>query len=469
MHLALPFLSLIGIVGALLLAMALSSAQLRRLPISTAAVYLGVGIVFGPSCLNWARLDVTGEAVWLERTTECALIISLFVGGLRLRQPIMSKAWTAVSRLAFPVLLGTIGAIALFAHVAFGLSPGRALLIAAVLSPTDPVLASAVSVSDAADRDRLRYGLSGEAGLNDGLAFPFVLVALAWERGDNQLSSLLLELGHALAWSIPVGLLVGYTLGLLIGRVAIWLRSRHRDTHAPSDFLALALIALSYFAAQSIGALGFLAAFAAGIGLRRSELKVVQENPHPDAPPREAESVAAAHPPAEHLVHARVTDEAIREPAIAAGVLVAETISFGDTAERLLEVTLVILVGVAVVPYWDVRGLIIAGFAFVLVRPVFTHIALIKTPTTTTQRWLLGWFGVRGIGSLYYLSYALNHTADGQHDSTLTRITLTVVATSIVIHGITAHPLLASYERLRQRRGRRRDARARAEGARGQD
>jgi NhaP-type Na+/H+ or K+/H+ antiporter len=442
----LSFLTLLSIAGAGLMIMALSSAHLRRLPISTAAIYLGLGIALGPWGFRYLQGDVPYASSWFERTTEMALIISLFVGGLKLRQPLDSPAWAAAFWLAGPVMLGSIVCVALFAHVVLGLEPAYALLLGAILAPTDPVLASAVSVTKAADRDRLRYGLSGEAGLNDGMAFPFVIFALAWVvHGslNGWMGSWALQ---RLLWAVPAGLLVGFVLGRGVGRLAVWLRSHHRDNHAPTDFLALALIALSYVAAEAIGALGFLATFAAGVGLRRAELHVVTETPHPLAA---VASEGAAHPPAEELVPATVTAEHVKEPAVAAGVLVAETISFGDTAERLLEVSLVVLVGVSAAAHWDVRALPLAFVFFVIVRPVLTQLLLRSTPTTSSQRWLLGWFGVRGIGSLYYASYALRHGLDAEHATVVLDLTISTVAISIVIHGVTAQPLLSRYEQAR--------------------
>jgi NhaP-type Na+/H+ or K+/H+ antiporter len=444
----LAFLHLMAIAGVLLLTMALSSAHLRRLPISTAAIYLVLGVVLGPAGLAWIELDLRRAARWLEPASEVALIISLFVGGLRLRQPLRSPAWSAVWPLAGPLMLCSIIALALLAHFALGMYGPHALLLAAVLAPTDPVLASSVSVSQAADADRVRYGLSGEAGLNDGLAFPFVSLALAWSSGGLDGGALARWSLRALLWAVPVGLGVGYLLGRGVGRLAVRLRSRQRDTEAPNDLLALALIALSYVSAQALAGLGFLATFAAGVGLRHAELKVVGETPHPNAR-------AAVHPPAEDLVAARVTRESVQEPAVAAGVLVAESISFGATAERLLEVALVVVVGLAVASCWDVRALLLALALFALIRPLFAQLLLVPTRTTSTQRWLLGWFGVRGIGSLYYLSYALNHGIAGPAALELMRLTLSVVAITIVLHGVTAQPLLAYYERARQRRSAR--------------
>jgi len=257
---------------------------------------------------------------------------------------------------------------------------------------------------------------------------------------------------HRVLWAVPVGLLLGFVLGRSVGRFAIRLRSRQRDTGAPSDFLALALVALSYAGAEAIGAWGFLATFAAGVGLRHAELHVTQETPHPDqAIPEPGGEESApdpvAHPPAEELVGARVEAEELEEPAVAAGVLVAEAISFGDTAERLLEVLLVVLVGVCLAPYWDPRAVPLALALFFVIRPLATRLLLIGTPTTRAQRWLMGWFGIRGIGSLYYLSYALSHGVSGRAGDDLVGLTISVVALSILIHGMSAGPVLAWYER----------------------
>jgi NhaP-type Na+/H+ or K+/H+ antiporter len=310
-----------------------------------------------------------------------------------------------------------------------------------------------VKVDSATDHDRVRYGLSGEAGLNDGAAFPFVVFALLWaEHGGPGAWIGEWVLGRGV-WAVPAGLLLGFGLGRAVGRLAIWLRSLQQDTRAPSDFLALALMALAYVGAETIGAGGFLATFAAGVGLRHAELHVTRETPHPEqvrnpAPPvRDPATEASPHPPAEDLVGATVEAEELREPAVAAGVLVAETISFGDTVERLVELLLVVLVGVCLTTHWDLRAVPLALLLMLVIRPVATRLLLVGSPTTPPQRWLMGWFGIRGIGSLYYLSYALNHGVSGPAATELAGVTISVVAASILLHGISARPLLSWYER----------------------
>ncbi len=349
-------------------------------------------------------------------------------------------------------MLVCILGVALFAHFAMGLNLALALLLGAMLAPTDPVLAGTVTVNDSGDHDRMRYGLSGEAGFNDGMAFPFVIFALLWGEHGGPGDWMGPWAAHRLLWAIPAALVLGFVLGKGVGHLATRLRSRHRDTSAPSDFLALALIALSYVAAELVGAWGFLAVFAAGVGLRRAEVKVVKDSPHPEAESPSAEGPekpqgAPDHPPAEDLVSANTTAEALDEPAMAVGTLVSEVLSFGNTAERLLEVMLVVLVGVSLAVHWDSRALPLALVLALVLRPLAARLLLMGTPTTNTQRWLMGWFGIRGIGSLYYLAYALGHGVSGQAASDASNLTLSVVALSIVAHGTTAQPLLSWYER----------------------
>jgi NhaP-type Na+/H+ or K+/H+ antiporter len=247
---------------------------------------------------------------------------------------------------------------------------------------------------------------------------------------------------------VPAGLLVGYLMGTLVGRLAIWLRTREPDNHAPNDLLLLALICTSYFAAERLGAWGFLAVFTAGLGLRRAEVSAVRASPHPKASEgRTQTSGAVQQVPAEHLVEANVEPQSLETPAVSAGVLVAESLTFGQALERMVEFFLVVVVGAALATHWDARGALLAGLLMLVIRPFSVLLCLPGTPTTAVQRSLLGWFGIRGIGSLYYLSYALTHGFAGEQARTVTDWVVSVVAASILVHGITAAPLTRLYER----------------------
>jgi NhaP-type Na+/H+ or K+/H+ antiporter len=444
------FIGWMAVSGALLLTMALSSALIQRLPVSTAAIYLGVGCAIGPWGFDLLRIDMIGSAPWIERLTEIAVILSLFIGGLRLRLPLRHVAWSAAYRLASVVMVASIAGIAVCAWLLLDFDPALAVLLGAILAPTDPVLASSITVGHAQDNDRLRYALSGEAGLNDGAAFPFVVLGLLL-LGPVAMSEIVDWAGLRLLWAVPAGLVLGYALGRLIGTAAISLRTRHRDTAAPTDFLVLALIALSYTSATAIGAWGFLAVFAAGIGLRHAEVVTVRKDPHPEA----EQTSPKAHPPAETLVSPNtVSEQEMAQPAVAAGVLVAEVFSFGDTLERMLEVLLVVIVGISLASHWDPRALMLAAALILIVRPAATLLLLVHSPTTRLQRMLLGWFGIRGIGSVYYLAFALTHGVQGAARRELADMTISIVAASIVIHGLTSQPLMNWYDRQYSKRSK---------------
>jgi sodium/hydrogen antiporter len=434
----------VALVGLLLLAMALSSAWVQRLPISNAVLYLVIGMLLGPWALNLIIVDVVKQAALLLRLTEVAVVLSLFIGGLRLRLPLSHRAWRAAFRLASAVMIGCIAGTAFIGWQVFNLSVGSALLIGAILAPTDPVLASDVTVGHSLDHDRLRYALSGEAGLNDGTAFPFVILALLFFAGTPANGELWHWFLHEVLWASLAGLLVGFTLGRLVGRAAIMLRARQRDTASPTDFLALALIALSYVAAEHIGAWGFLAVFAAGVGLRRAELQTVTAEPHPDAP----DTSHQTHPPAETFIApSTVTEDEIEAPAVAAGVLVAEVFSFGDTIARILEVLLVVTVGIALATHLSAAGLMLGALLMVVVRPVMVWLGLLGTPTSPVQRLLVGWFGIRGIGSLYYLALVMTRALPQELSRPVADICVSAVGLSIICHGLSAQPLMRWYER----------------------
>src|SRR5687768_2875837 len=123
------FLGWMGMIGALLLIMALSTAVLRHLPISTSLIYLGCGVAIGPLGMHWLEIDLLRQSLWFERLTEVAVIISLFVGGLKLRLSPKEPEWRAAFRLAGPVMILSIAAAAAFAHFAFGFPPPLALLL----------------------------------------------------------------------------------------------------------------------------------------------------------------------------------------------------------------------------------------------------------------------------------------------------------------------------------------------------
>ncbi|MGE8150056.1 cation:proton antiporter [Pseudomonas vancouverensis] len=444
------FIAWLAVMGAVLLTLALTSSYLRWLPVTTSAVCLVLGVVIGPAGLGLLQLDIKDAAFWMEHLTEVAVLFSLFVCGLKLRLPMGDRRWRVAFALAGPVMVLSIAGVSLLLHLAFGVAWGPALLIGAILAPTDPVLASLVQVSDARDADPVRFGLTGEAGLNDGIAFPFVILGLLLIQQGTDSTAWLDEWAiKRLLWAVPVGLLTGYWMARGIGRLTLIMRIRNADsTFSPNDYLALALIALAYVVAETIHGYGFLSVFAAGLGLRQAE----------------AQTTGHAHTPAEQLVqpvvgHQHVDPEAavhgdvehLEDAQVAAGIMMGDMLSFGSLVERAMEVFLVTLLGVVLIAHWDWRALLIAFGLFAVIRPLCVAVMPWGRLLDGRQRLLVGWFGIRGIGSLYYLFYALNHNLAPSAATLCADITLSVVALSILVHGISTQPLLACYERQKRR------------------
>ena len=167
-----------ALVGLLLVVMTLSSSLISRVPFSSAILYLAVGVGIGPWGLGLLVLDPVDDAHLIERLTEMAVLISLFSVGLKLDLPLRDRRWRIPVQLASVSMVITVGAITAVGVWLLNLPLGAAVLLGAILAPTDPVLASDVQVADPQDRDRLRFGLTGEGGLNDGTAFPFVMLGL---------------------------------------------------------------------------------------------------------------------------------------------------------------------------------------------------------------------------------------------------------------------------------------------------
>lgn len=416
--------------GLVLLLVVMVSGLLRRLSVASSLMYLAVGLGVGPQGLGWLSLDLLGHARWIERFTELAVIASLFFGGLKLRLPLLHACWRSSYRLAVLAMLLSIAGAAAAAHLLLGLSWPLSLLLGAIVAPTDPVLAGMVTVDTASDRDPVRYALSGEAGLNDGMAFPFVALGLSLATG-TAVHPMSWTLGYL--WAIPAGFAIGFLLGYGIGLLVIRLHGRFGDTSAPGDFLALALMALAYAGAELVQALGFIAVFASGVGLRRAELVISRRSP----------LLAAPSMPADEWVDPRgVTEAELDEPAVAAGVVVAQALDFGSTVERLLEISLMILIGVALASNWTTGGVLFAMVFFVLVRPAAAWLSLHGTETSLRERALIGWLGIRGIGSVYYLAYAIGRGLPADAAQTLSDLVVTVIAVSVSVHGLTARPLL---------------------------
>jgi NhaP-type Na+/H+ or K+/H+ antiporter len=425
------------LAGVLLVFLAVSGSLLHRLPLSTAMLYLGVGALTGPWFLGMSSVDLWENTQLLETLTEVVVLLSLFTAGLKLSPGLRDKRWRLPLRLAVSSMAVTVLLISAIAWLLLDLPPGACILLGAILAPTDPVLASEVQLSHPQDQDSLRFALTGEGGLNDGSAFPLVMLGLGLLRLHDMGSWGTRWLLMDVAWAVAAGLGVGAGLGWAIGRLVLYLRREHREAVGLDDFLALGLIALSYGAALMLHAYGFLAVFAAGVALRhleRRESAGVESN-------KAVEAAVASPEPA-------VADEMAVHPEHAPAYMARAVLSFNEQLERIGELAVVTTIGALLWSIqWTAEGWWFVPALLVLVRPAAAFLGLLNSRTSQRQRWLVGWFGIRGVGSLYYLMYAINHGLPRELAEPITALTLSVVVASIVVHGVSVTPLMAAYER----------------------
>ncbi|HKJ70163.1 MAG TPA: cation:proton antiporter [Gammaproteobacteria bacterium] len=414
------------LIGALLIAMGLTAAAIRRLPLTTAMVYLAVGLLIGPTVLYAFHFNPLKQSHVLEVVTELAVLLSLFSAGIKMPVPFTLAGWRTPLLLAFAAMALTVGLMAAFGHFVLGFPLGAAVLLGAILAPTDPVLATDVQVRRPGDTDSLRFGLTCEAGMNDGSAFPFVMLGLGLlglhDLGDNGLRWALVDV----AWATAAGIGIGIATGAALGRVVGTLRRWWGDLQLLDDFLSLGLIAVVYGISLMVEAWGFLAVFAAAVALRQTELRPAKARPEPH---RLRNPAMKTEPEAEEPP--RITDT---------------TLVFKEQLERLSEVVLILLIGGTLfVNSWSWWAVGTALFLFLVARPVSVMLSLAPTRNPWRMRAMLGWFGVRGIGSLYYLMFAIEHGLPEELALQLIQVTLIVVTLSILVHGVSVKPLMRRF------------------------
>ena len=236
-------------------------------------------------------------------------------------------------------------------------------------------------------------------------------------------------------WAVAAGLGIGFGLGALVGKLVLYLRREHKEGFGLDDFLALGLIAVAYGAALLLHAYGFLAVFAAGLALRRIERRASGR----DAPEEVHEMAAAGR-----------AEEIATHPEKAPAYMAQAVLGFNEQMERLLEVGVVLLLGMMLAdPYLQPDALWFVPLLAFVIRPLAAFAGLVGSGLPLIEKGLIGWFGVRGVGSVYYLAYALQHGVPESLARPLVGLTLTAVAASILAHGITVTPLMRLYERRR--------------------
>jgi NhaP-type Na+/H+ or K+/H+ antiporter len=415
-----------SLFGAALVALTLTEHWVTRLPLSPALLYLAAGYAAGalfgmPPLERW-----TDDAPALRLVTEVVVLVSLVSVGLHVRVWPPAPAWTVALRLAGPAMVLTIALAAAAAHWVLALPWAGALLLAAVLAPTDPVLASEVQVNDEKDRDAVRLSLTAEGGLNDGTALPAVMLGLA-ALGLHDIGPWgVVWWWRDLLWPIGGGALIGVAIGLATGWALRW-RIAQGDAARRDELLYFGLVALCAGSALGSSTSTFVVTFAAGctlyVPLLRGEGRRGQAGID------------------------------TRGELNAAEDLMARMSAFGLRVERLAEAAIVLAIGAALAGvdttwrHWSFAALLV-----VAARPLAVMATVRQAALPDTQRRLVAWFGIRGIGSLFYLAFVLEHGVDAALAHELIVATLAAVALSIVLHGVSATPLMRAYRQRRRRR-----------------
>lgn len=425
------------LIGCLMLARGLMATSISRLPFTSAIVYLCVGLILGPVVLGIFKFNPVEQSHLLETLTEIAVLVSLFSAGVKMPVPISRARWMPAFRLAWVSMSMTVGMVAAFAYAVLDLPLGAGILLGAILAPTDPVLATDVQVRHADDRDQLRFTLTCEAGMNDGSAFPFVMLGLgllgAHELGEFAWRWAVVDV----LWATLAAIAIGTLGGAALGRIGWMLRGQDPKHEVLDDLVGLGLIAVVYGLSVVLLAWGFLAVFFAGVALRQTEL--VLAGAHKDRQgllvPDSATPGAATPPPADVPL-----------------TVSAESLVFKEHLERLSELTLVLLLGGMVsVQDWNWRTVGTALFLFLIARPLSVLLGLAGSDSSMRIRSITGWFGVRGIGSMYYLMYAINHGLPASLAKEMIQITIVVIMLSILMHGTSVKPLLDRFWRKKGR------------------
>jgi sodium/hydrogen antiporter len=382
------------------------------------------------------RFNPLKESALLETLTEVAVLLSLFSAGIKMPVPVTAVRWRTPIMLATVSVVITVAMVAAYAVYVLGLPLGAAVLLGAIVSPTDPVLATDVQTRHPDDRDQQRFTLTSEAGMNDGSAFPFVMLGLGLlglhDLGDWTLRWVLVDV----LWATVSGIAIGVGAGIALALVVWKLRRPPYEHELMDDFLGLGLIGVVYSVCLLVGAWGFLAVFFAAVALRQTEQKLAEAA----AQPMTGSVTAVAMPT---LPGALTPPEPEAAPTVSQGSLI-----FKEHLERLSVVMLVLLIGGTLfIDSWSWRAVGLTLFLFFVARPVSVYVALLGTRTTSRIRGMTGWFGVRGIGSLYYLMYAINQGLTEKLALELVQLTLIVVTLSIVMHGTSVKPLMGYFWR----------------------
>ena len=394
----------LAIIGLAALGMAWMPYLSQKIRISYAVIYVAIGILFYSLFGNVLPTpNPIKYADYAQHLTELVVIISIMGTGLKIDQPFSFKTWSIPFRLVTITMLLCIGLMFLLGRYFLGFNIASALLLGAALAPTDPVLASDVQVGPPMEdvKDNVRFSLTAEAGMNDGVAFPFTWLAIALAmmtvNKNFDVGSWVL---YDLIYRIVAGVGIGYAMGRFLAYLVFYLPDKKDFVVIKDGFVGIAATLLVYGVTELLHGYGFIAVFVTAITLRNSELN--------------------------HQLH-------------------KELHNFTDQVERILVAIVLILFGgclaSGILNYltWPMA---LVGIAFIfIIRPLSGLMGLIGIPVHRKEKLAISFFGIRGIGSFFYLAFAINTYFFG-YEKELWSLVSFIVLISVIIHGITANNVM---------------------------
>ena len=398
------YLLLLTFIGLAAFGMAWMPAISKKTGISYSVIYVLVGIlVYSLLPGTFPLPNPQAEGDLTLRFTEIVVIISLMGTGIKIDRPFSFKNWASPIRLILIAMVFCIAGAAFVGYAFLSLNLASAILLGAVLAPTDPVLAGDVQVEppNKGIKSETRFALTAEAGLNDGMAFPFTWLAITLAliaRGSDD--SLLHWLVYDVVYKVLAGMIIGYLAGKLVGFLVFRASKTIKYLKTTDGFLAISLTLLVYGLTELLQGYGFIAVFICAITLRHFERK---DDFHDD-------------------LH-----------------------SFTDQIERLLIAVLLILFGGALVngildALTGKMVLFTLLFLFII-RPVASYLSLYFSKIHLKEKLAISFFGIRGIGSVFYLAFAFKEV-NFNHEKELWAIVAFTILVSVMIHGLTATPMM---------------------------
>lgn len=390
-------LAIMAGLGAATLVMAWLPSVSKKIKISYPIILLLIGVVlfYLKVPLNWP--DPFWPDQWLLYISEVIVIISLMGTGLKIGRKYSIKDWKTPFRLILITMPLTMIAVYFLATSFLEMSMAAGVLLAAALAPTDPVLAAEVQIEDVTSdegENPVAFALTAEAGINDGIAFPFIFLAVFLADQELTLSTWFLD---QFLLKIFLGVLIGGVIGKAVGFLIERL-PKIEGIKNPHGFVSLSITFMTYGIAELLHGYGFLAVFVAALNIRYTEEM--------------------------------------------GGDIKKKMHDFTEEMEKLLLVVWIILFGGSLlngilnIANW--QGAIFAAIFLFLVRPLAGYIGLVRTSLSRAEKLAISFCGIRGIGSIFYLSWAFLQTDNFSEKTFIYSITAFTILFSIIIHGLSA-------------------------------